>query len=509
MIDTIFRALKFIPVMVLAFLMPARAEGAHRPDGVTLCMPFEPTVLDPTIAAGQNIREIVHTNIFEGLAAIDRDGKIVPALAESWERSADGLHYTFHLRQNAFFHDGMPFTAEDVKFTFARAMSPDSKNIEKWIFEPIKSVEARGKNTVEITLNYASGLFVYGLAWGDAVIFSQNTAMQNAIHPVGTGPYKFKQWRRGDRLVFERNEQWWGGSAQLKTAIYRFISDQQAIVNAMLTGDCDLVSAGVAPELLETLRKNPELAVSVGETEGETILAINNARKPFDDVRVRRALSQAIDRKAVIEGAMSGYGTPIGSHFSPSHPAYVDLTTYAPYDPEKARALLAEAGYLKRCPPNIRCLPGAFSTTISVPPMAYARRSAEIIAEQLKAVGISATLIPLEFPQWLERVYKNKDYDLSIIAHTEPLDIKIYANPDYYFQYKSEAFRDLIKKVYHAPDEKERDALLKEAQKMLAKDAVNVFLFELPKITLARKGLNGAWKNWPMALTPLAELSWQ
>jgi peptide/nickel transport system substrate-binding protein len=494
---TIRRAFKLALFFMLGFIAPLQAESAHRPDGVTLCMPLEPTVLDPTIAAGQNIREIVYANIFEGLTGIDRDGKVVPRLASSWTVSADGLQYTFKLRANAAFHDGAKLTAEDVKFTFDRAMSTDSKNIEKWIFEPIKSIEVRDPHTLEITLNYASDLFLYGLGWGDAVIFSPKSVARNATHPIGTGPYKFKDWRHGDKLEFVRNDDWWGGKAKLATAVYRFISDQQATVNAVLTGDCDLVSAGVAPELVDNLRKNPELVVTIGETEGETILAMNNGRKPFDDIRVRRALSYAIDRKAVIDGAMSGYATPIGSHFSPTHPAYVDLTKLMPYDPPKARTLLTIAGYKD-----------GFSVKLSVPPLAYARRSAEIISEQLKAVGVSVTLIPLEFPQWLERVYKNKDYDLSIIAHTEPLDIKVYARPDYYFQYKSEPFQELIKKAFHAPTESERNALLIEAQKMLAKDAVNVFLFELPKIALARKGLNGVWKNWPMPITPLAELSW-
>ncbi len=496
--STLFRAFNIALLLAPMFAPAAQAQSAHRPDGATLCMPLEPTVLDPTIAAGQDIREIVHLNIFEGLAGIDRDGKIVPALAETWEVSGDGLHYTFHLRKNAVFHDGAPLTAEDVKFTFARAMAADSKNIEKWIFEPVKTVEARDPHTVEITLNYATGLFIYGLAWGDAVIFSHKSAAQNATHPIGTGPYKLKDWQRGDKLTVTRFDQWWGGKPPLKTVVYRFISDQQATVNAILSGDCDLVPAGVAPELLGSLRQNPDIDVTVGQTEGETILAINNGRKPFDDIRVRRALTYAIDRKAVIEGAMSGFGTPIGSHFSPNHPAYVDLTNYAPYDPAKARALLAVAGYKD-----------GFDASISVPPLSYARRSAEIIAEQLKAVGLRIKLVPLEFPQWLERVYKNKDYDLTVIAHTEPLDIKIYAQPDYYFQYNSPAFRELIGKIYHAASEQERNALLGDAQRMLAKDAVNVFLFELPKITLLRKGLSGAWQNWPMALTPLAELSWR
>lgn len=492
--------LNFFVKAWLIILVPlsANAQEAHRPDGVTICTTLEPTILDPTLGAGQVIREIVYGNIFEGLTAIARNGNVVPRLAKSWEVSRDGLHYIFRLQENATFHDGKPFTADDVKFTFQRAMAPDSKNIEKWIFEPIKSVEVRDPHTVEIVLNHASGLFLYGLGWGDAVIFSPQSSAQNATQPVGTGPYRFKTWRRGDRLVMERSDNWWGGTPPIKIAVFRFIGDERAMIIAVETGDCDLLPAAGAPEQIERLRKNPNLEVTVGETEGETILAINNAKPPFNDLRVRQALTHAINRKAVIDVAMSGHASPIGSHFSPTHPAYIDLTNYAPYDPLKAKDLLKQAG-----------LEYGFDTSIAVPPMAYARRSAQVISSMLSKVGIKTQLIPLEFPQWLERVYKNKDYDLSIIAHTEPLDIKIYAREDYYFQYRSPGLQKLINHIFSAVDENKRNELFKQAQIILAKDAVNVFLFELPKITIVRKGLMGARMNWPIPVDPISELSWR
>ncbi|MES2907491.1 MAG: ABC transporter substrate-binding protein [Pseudomonadota bacterium] len=503
MINMIMRHLKsrLVLATLFAFACPVfsvHAENAHKPDGVTVCMSLEPTILDPTAGAGQVIREIVYGNIFEGLTAIDRDGKIVPRLAKRWDVSKDGLSYIFHLHEHALFHDGEKFTADDVKFSFERAMKPDSKNVEKWIFEPIEKIEVINPTTLKIILKYPSGLFLYGLGWGDAVIFSPKSAARNITNPVGTGPYVFKEWQRGNRLALVRNDEWREGQGQLGTAVFRFIPDPQAVVAALRTGECDLAPASIVPEQVEELKKNPDLDVTVGETEGETILAMNNGKAPFDDVRVRRALTHAIDRKAVIEGAMSGLATQIGSHFSPTHPAYVDLTNFASYDPEAARKLLAEAGH-----------PKGFSATLSVPPMAYARRSAEIIAQMLAQVNVRVTLVPLEFPQWLDRVYKNKDYDLTIISHTEPLDIKIYARPDYYFQYRSERFQALMKEIFRTVDENTRNKLFMEAQKILADDAVNVFLFELPKITVARKGLQGVWRNWPLPVNPIAELSWQ
>ncbi len=478
-------------------LLPAEAqEKAHAPDGVTLCLTLEPTVLDPTQNAGQVIREVVVDNIFEGLTAIDRNGKIVPRLAASWEISSDGLHYVFHLQPTAVFHDGTPFTADDVVFTFNRAKTAKT-TVETWIFKSIKDMRARDAHTLEITLSQRDGLFLYGLGWGDAVIFSEKTAQTNAVQPVGTGPYQFKSWRRGDSLSLIASPNWWNGKPAIQNVLFRFIPDNQAMRAALDTGECDMTSAGGAPEQVAALKKNPKLQVLVGTTEGETILAMNNGRKPFDDIRVRRALGFAIDRKAVIDGAMSGYGIPIGSHFSPNHPAYIDLTGASPYDPQKARQLLKEAGFAN-----------GIDVTLSAPPMDYARRSAQIIAALLAKVDIRVTLLPLEFPQWLERVYKNKDYDLSIVSHTEPLDIRIYARDDYYFQYKSPEFKQIIEQAFAADSESAQNLLLQQAQKKLSDDAVNVFLFELPKIAVAQKNLKGMWQNWPMALTPVSELSW-
>lgn len=467
-------------------------------DSVTICQTLEPPILDPTAGAAQAIKEVTYDNVFESLIGMDRAGKLVPRLAESWSATPDGKSYTFKLRRGAKFHDGADFSAADVKFSFERAVAPDSKNAQKWIFTPIEAIETPDAGTVIFKLRAVSADFLFGLSRGDANILSAASAAKAATEPVGTGPYKFVRWSRGDRLVLTRNETWWGGKAPIKDATFRFIADPQAQVAAVQAGDCDAVTNMAAPESVATLKDDKRLAVMVGNTEGETILAINNGKAPFTDVRVRRALAHAIDRKAVIEGAMSGFGTPIGSHFSPNHPAYVDLTGETPYDPAKAKALLAEAGFAN-----------GFSATLRLPPPAYARRSGEIITAMLAEVGIKVAIEPMEWPQWLDRVFRNKDYDLTIVSHTEPNDIDIYTRPDYYFAYRSEALNDLIAKAKITLDDAARAALYRDAQRLVARDQVNVFLFMLPKITVSRAGLGGMWPHWPQPANPLGELAWQ
>ncbi|KUL93701.1 ABC transporter substrate-binding protein [Bosea sp. WAO] len=486
-----------VGVAALATPFPLRAF-AQAKDSVVIGMTLEPPTLDPTSGAAQAIREVVLQNIFEGLVAMDRTGKIVPALAESWTVSPDGLTYTFKLRGNARFHDGTPFSARDVKFSFERAVAPDSTNAQRWIFTPIAAIEAQDPLTVVIKLKQPTANFVYGLAWGDAIIVSPATAADNKTKPVGTGPFKFARWNRGDRLEFERNAEYWGPKPALAKAVFRFIGDPQAQVAALRAGDIDAFTNLSAPEAIPQLKADPKLKVTLGKTEGETILAINNAKAPFSDVRVRQAIALVLDRKTIALGVYGFDLDYIGSHFSPLHPAYVDLTGTYPVDIAKAKSLLAAAGF-----------PNGFSCTLRLPPPAYARRGGEIIAALLAQIGINASIEPLEFPQWLERVFRGKDFDLTVIAHTEPLDIGNYARDDYYFQYKNPEFKALMARIDVTIDETERNKLYGEAQRMLARDAVNGFLFILPKLTVTKADLEGMWTDWPLPLTPLAEVRWR
>ena len=484
-----------VAALATQFPLPAFAQAK---DSVVIGMTLEPPTLDPTSGAAQAIREVVLQNIFEGLVAMDRTGKIVPALAESWTVSADGLTYSFKLRPNARFHDGTPFSARDVKFSFERAVAPDSTNAQRWIFTPIAGIEALDPVTVTITLKQPTANFVYGLAWGDAIIVSPATAADNKTRPVGTGPFKFARWNRGDRLEFERNAEYWGPKPALAKAVFRFIGDPQAQVAALRAGDIDAFTNLSAPEAIPQLKAAPKLKVTLGKTEGETILAINNAKAPFSDIRVRQAISHVLDRKTIALGVYGFDLDYIGSHFSPLHPAYVDLTGTYPVDIAKAKSLLAAAGF-----------PNGFSCTLRLPPPAYARRGGEIIAALLAQIGINASIEPLEFPQWLERVFRGKDFDLTVIAHTEPLDIGNYARDDYYFQYKNPEFKALMARIDTTLDEAERNKLYGDAQRMLARDAVNGFLFILPKLTVTKADLEGMWTDWPLPLTPLAEVRWR
>lgn len=489
MLRTIRKAVMFAAL----WACPALAAS----DQVTVGMVLEPPNLDPTANAAAAIDEVTQLNIFEGLTRIMADGTIAPALAASWDVEDGGKVYVFHLRQGVKFHDGTDFDAKDVVFSLNRARGEDSVNAQKALFAGIAEVQALDPATVKVVLNAPDGAFPFKMAWGDAVMVAPESAGQNATHPVGTGPFQFGEWRKGDRIRLDAFAGYWGEKPRIQSATFRFIGDPTAAFAAMMAGDVNMFPNYPAPETLAQIGADPRFKVIVGTTEGETILALNHARAPLDNLKMREAIAHAVNRQDLIDGAMFGYGTPIGTHFAPHHPDYVDLTAQSSYDPDRSRALLAEIGGAGRV------------LGLALPPTPYARRGGEIIAAQLRAVGIETKITTMEWAQWLETVYKNADYDMTVISHVEPMDIGIYGRDPYYFNYAPPAFVDLMRDLDAATDPAQRSALIQQAQKMIADDFANIYLFQLPKTGVADAKLDGIWPNAPMPVTDLAALYWQ
>ncbi len=467
-----------------------------QPTEIRIGVALEPPALDPTAGAAEAIDIVVYQNVFEGLTRIDQTGAVQPGLAESWTISEDGLTYTFKLHDGVTFHDGSAFDAEDVKFSFDRILADGSVNAHPEFYAPITAITVIDPLTVEFKLDRQIGRFLFDLGRGDAVIVAPESAANNANEPIGTGPFAFLQWDKGSRVILEAYGPYWGEPVHLTKASYVFIGDTATMTNALLAGDIDGTN-NFATDALAVFEGNPQFNVLVGTTEGETILATNNKKPPFDNLKVRQAIAHALDRKAIIDGTTNGYGVPIGAPFAPHNPYYVDLTATYPYDPAAAKALLAEAG-----------LADGFSATLKLPPVAYARTSGQIIASQLAAVGIKIELINVEWAQWLEDVYTNKDFDLSIVSHVEPFDIGNYANPDYYFGYDNPEFQALIEKLNGTTDEAARKELAIEAQTILANDAVNGYLFELAQTGVWNAKLEGMWQNSPIEGLVLRDIRW-
>ncbi len=477
---------------LLLLLLPVAVRAATG-DAITVGLQLEPPTLDPTSSPADAIKNVAFPTIFEGLVKLGPGGTVQPLLASDWTISPDGLTYVFHLRRDVRFSDGEPFDAEVVKFSLDRARAPSSTNGQRPRFAVIDQVRVIDPYVVELHLKRRSATLLQVLGWGDAVMIAPRSAATNITHPVGTGPFELDVWRRGYSIALKRNASYWGRPARLARVTFAFIADPSAAEAAMRAGEVDVFPNYPAPEGLKHLEADPRFVVRTAPSEGETLVALNERVKALADVRVRRALSYAIDRKAVIEGALYGYGTPIGSHYPPQDPGYIDLTGRYPHDPAKARALLAQAGY-----PNL-------SLTLTLPPPPYARRSGEIIAAQLAQAGVKVKIVDMEWAQWLAQVFGRHDYDMTIVDHVEPLDYDIYGRDDYYFGYSNPRTKALLAEAEDTTDPARRLALLGDVQRQIADDAVNLFLFQYPILGVWNARVKDLWAPTPVAILDLGQ----
>jgi peptide/nickel transport system substrate-binding protein len=473
---------------------PVAAQS--RKDALVLGMTLEPPSLDPTSAAAAAIGEVVHYNILEGLTKINVDGSVTPLLAQDWSETPDGTSYTFRLRKGVTFSDGKPLTGEHVKFSFERAKAEGSTNkAKKAVFDNISRVTVSAPDVVILTLNRADPTMPFRLGENTAVILHPDTAAQAATNPIGTGPYTLSDWKKGSSITLTARD-----DARVKPAIrrvtFRIINDAAAQVAALLAGDIDGIPRFQAYQSLKQFQGDKRFSVEIGSTAGKGQLTINNKKKPFDDVRVRRAIMHAIDRKAFIDGVYEGLAKPIGSHFAPTDTGYLDLTGAYPYDPEKAKALLKEAGVAT--PLNV---------TLTLPPPPYARKGGEVVAAMLAKVGIVAKIENVEWAQWLSGPFKG-NFDLTIIQHVEPLDYMQYTNKDYYWGYSSKTFDDIVKAHAGTTNAAERMRFWHQMQRQLATDAVNAWIFNPSQVAVARKGLKGLWASSPIFANDIAAVRW-
>ncbi|MBW7915122.1 MAG: ABC transporter substrate-binding protein [Trueperaceae bacterium] len=494
--------LRALTLLALALMLAAGVALAQDPapvsgGTVTVAITADPPGWDPTVSTSQEIPRVMYNNVYEGLVKFDRTGAIVPALAESYDISADGLTWTFHLRQGVKFHDGSAFDSADVVAKFERARDPESGHTHPEYYAAISDIAAPDANTVVFTLSEPSRGLLYNLARPDSILYPAEKAETQRSEPIGTGPFKFASYTEGAEVVLEKNADYYvAGVPYLDKAVFKIIGDPNTRFAALQAGDIDFIGVAVQPEQYLQVVTTPGLKGTEGTATTEITVAMNNARKPFDDLRVRQAITMAIDKDTIVQGAMFGLGTVIGSHMSPSEPYYIDLSDTYPYDPVRARELLAEAGYAD-----------GFTIHFELPePYNIERRSGEVVAQMLREVGIDVELSVVEWGTWIQRIFVGGDYDMTIIGHSEPRDINVYANPGYYYHYDNPAIGDLLARAEAAPSSEAETAAYQEIAEVIAKDAVNVWLFSPPYLVAARDNVYGFWQDQPTPAIDVTEV---
>ncbi len=459
------------------------AGGPAAGGDVTVALTAEPANLDFTRSAGAAIPQALLYNVYEGLVKLSSDGEIEPLLATDWTVSDDGLVYDFTLQDGVTFSNGDPFTAETVKFALERVSTDWTANSPTYL-DVVSSVEAVSDTEVRITLSTPSNGWLFNMTGPVGAMFTPGGVDDLESTAIGTGPYVVDTWTPGTSLVLAANPDYWGDAPALSSVTLRYFEDATASSNALLAGDVDMVFGLASPQLVGQFSGDDGYQVIEGSTNGEVTLAMNNERPPFDDVRVRQAVMYAVDRQAVIDTAYSGYGTLIGSMVPPTDPWYdASLVDLYPYDPDKARELLAEAGAT------------GLSVQFEVPNLPYATASAQVVQAQLAEVGITAVIEPLEFPAvWLEQVFTNHDYDLSVIQHSEPRDITAFGDPTYYFGYDNPEVAALFTSA-DAADAATFVEQMGQAARTMAEDAAADWLFLFPLLVVADADLTGIPEN--------------
>jgi len=496
---TMQRGLALTLLALLLAAAPPVAASAAAQGSLAVQVPAEPPGLDLTASPASAIAAIVHYNVQECLVKVDRNGKLVPWLAERWY-TTDSKNYTFFLKKGVRFHNGRELRAADVKFVLERAANPETKHPFQKRYEIIREIIVKDDYTVSIALKEVNANFLLEMARQGSVIYPREAVDTLKSAPMGTGPFTVADWVRGDRVVLAKNKDYYvKGLPHLDKVTFRFIPDPNSALAALKSGDIDVSAFGLGPENVVDLKKDPRFQVILGDTTNDVILAMNNSKKPYSDKRVRLAITHAINKEEVLKGAMFGLGRVLGSNVDPLNPYFVDMSKAVPYDPPKAKKLLAEAGY-----------PNGFDAVLRVTPQYYYTvRTGEVLVSQLAKVGVKVKIEQIEWGQWLSQVYKDANYDLTIIGHAEPWDIVNYANPKYYFRWDNKDFQALYKESEQTVDDKKRREQYARMQKMMADEAPVVWLYMHPRLVVAKKGVTGIWKDLPISSLDLTEVAWQ
>ena len=499
---------------VLPMTRPTAAQQAVRGGTLTFATGADPDSLDPQNTQsnpGEQVNRMMHENLVRFSAKM----QLEPALAESWVASKDGLAWTFKLRKGVKFHDGTSFDAKAVKYFFDRVLG-DEKPFKASLYTPVvQGAEVIDDSTVRVILKQPFGAFLFIMAHSAGAIVSpaahQKWGKDLALHPVGTGPFKFVEWVKGDHVTMERHDGYWGGAPNLDRVVVKTVREDQARVLMLESGDADLI-VNIPTEEIPRLRKDARFTIESSPTARALFIAINVKKKPFDDVRVRQALNYAVNRDAIVKELFQNNAQIVASHVSPLQNGYAQLSGY-PYDPKKAKELLAQAGQ------------PALKVKLWSPKGRFVKdyELAQAVQQDLAAVGVEATLSTMEWGAYLAATKAPAEQtprELFLLGWspstgearwgTFPIlhSSQLAPKGDNRGFFVSRGLDDAIDKATLATTDQARLGALREAQQIAIKEAPYIFLISPNMIVGTSKKVHGVM-NLPLELTYLTEKSWK
>lgn len=482
-----------------------------------------------SVSDGESSR--VTKNIYESLLDYDKDSfEVVPGLAHDWEVSDDGLTYTFFLEEGVKFHDGTDFNAEAVKINFERWSDPDHKygfKDDEYIYplygsmfggykgdegHLIKEINVKGYYEIEFVLNEPLGSFLQNMAMHYFAITSpaalEKYGPEINENPVGTGPFKFVSWTKDDQIVLEKNEDYRKeGLPKLDKVIYKVIPDNAARLIALKSGEVDIID-DVNPDDAAGIEADDNLQLYTRSENNVGYLGFNNQKEPLNNKLVRQAINYAIDKQSIIDALYSGYATPAKNLIPPNYLGYNDDVKGYDYDPEKAKELLAEAGYKDGFDIDLWVMP------VSRPYMPDPEKVSEIVQNNLDQVGIKVNIVREEWAPYLEKTSKGEqelyllgwsgsngdpDYFFDSLLHSKSIGGE---NRNFYDNKEADKLFDQAKLTV---DQEERANFYKQAQELLNEDAPSALLVHSKPLVAAKSGVKNFVPH-PSTSDPLEEV---
>jgi peptide/nickel transport system substrate-binding protein len=440
----------------------------------------------------------VMMNVFEGLLGFNQEGEFVPAIAESYTVSDDGLVYTFKIKEGITFHDGKDCMAKDVKYTYEKlAGLSGSEALNSTISAVLLKAETPDDYTVVFTLGQKDA----GFLTKSTVAICEDSYEDNSTMPIGTGPYKFVSYEPGQEIVLEKNESYSTREDRMPSmdrAEFIIMTDENAKLMALKSGTLDIAS--ISASNISTLGE--DFYTVEGPQNMVQIFALNNKIEPLNNIKVRQAICYAIDKDEIINTVVDGQGTRVDSFLSPSMATYYnDSMTVYNLDLDKAKELLKEAGY-----------ENGFDLTVTVPSNYQVHvDTAQVIQNQLSKIGINIEINLVEWADWLQGVYTDFNYETTIIAHTGKLDPQDFLNrfetsyAKNYFGFSNDDYDNLIAEAAATTDESERTVYYKQCQQMLVDEAASVYIQDPSAIYAVSNKIQGM-KIYPVSFFNLSDL---
>ncbi|PLR75763.1 hypothetical protein CU633_19360 [Bacillus sp. V3-13] len=474
------------------------ATGAEKGGSLVYAISNDVDGLDPHRTVSASTFQVTN-NVFDTLVGTTPEGELKPRLAKDWASSEDGLTWTFNLESGVTFHNGREMTAEDVVYSFERLKAAESPRAAE--FSNIIDVKADGSDKVVMILGKADATFISSLAMPWSAIVAKEADADMKKNPIGTGPFKLEEWVPQQKVILNKNEDYFiENKPMLDKVTFSIIPEATTLLANLQAGEVDIV--GVSGEQVSSLESDPAIEMMESPLNMVQVLAFNNSHEPLNNVKVRQAISMAINKADIIEGAGWGYGTEIGSHMAPTSPYYADTTSVLPFDADKAKSLLKEAGFADGLKLKLT-LPEPYKLHVD---------SGQMIAEQLKQIGVEVEIEVIEWGKWVDDVYKGRNYEMTVISHTGRLDpdamLARYHSQsgENYYNYKNQEIDQLLTEAKVELNEQKRKEMYTKIQEILAEEVPAVYIQAPDSIIAMNKKVEGL-QIYPIDIIDLSNIS--